>query len=1215
MSIFTETFPNFVSASLADRQDRLVNPDRRIDLVKYQSSRNSFIRMTSGVEVDGRPDLAKKYVLQGGTLNDGKPRVGVGDNGAYSSKTPGGVNNLRGLRPMPGINSMTAECKTAYGSLFEATVRFTCWDIKQLEELELLFMRPGYTVLLEWGWAYDKQQPKFYDILNIKGPLDFQQAYKDLFKKCEENKGDYEALLGTIKNYQWSARPDGGYDCTTYIIALGEVLESLKINYAPLNINFNGGDSTGLLKTYKPNPTSIAYPHRSNSFDKMKDYYSKGILSGLLYEIQEFMQAKSFPDAKDLLGKPYPDIYIPNFKGDYEPYSVFLKKWNFKNVSTTLPPPTSAVGDTYNYYITLESLCKLVNERVIFKNIDSQEGKTLVEISTHNRTYSGAPSVSLECIAHPLQISTDPTRCLIKADSWINQKITAISSTPKPDVTAFPISNTVKDFISQARIFNNPYYNLLKAIDDKALAYSNVDINIFKNILQDIRKEIVYSIQKAETSYYLIPNKSIPYDKCGGLVEGVLGFNILKFIESDPQELYNKFLELIILNEKIYQENLKTNIEKSTDNKVVMRNVEFSNKLRKFFLQAIGNDLKVEILAGRQLIPENKNSIITVLNDELKFHPLNDNGNKWGAWLYDDYSQQAITTASKNATEALTDLKSLKPYFTNDIYTRGNISNIYIDIDYLHFLLTNSGLEYRDASGKHIVNLVDFFKSICQTIQECTGNINDFSIHIDPRDSKGRIVDLNITSDKTENELFQIELHNTKSTARSYKLESRIFPEQGTIIAISAQADQQSGQLGYNNSTLTSYNRGIKDRLKPRLIVEQSEVEQNKLESVLVSSFARLNKYFSILNSNNSSDGIFTRGAFAEYGVSRGTVSEEKNIKYNSADYQNALRDIFGYFNALPQDQQAFNGIIPVVLSMDIDGIGGIVIGNLFKINEEILPLGYKIENLGRKLGFLVKSFSHKVENNDWITIIEAYPYLIPTPDFKQSVSPVYWNIYLGAVDVGLISQQDQLTSPAQQQQTATNVDKIIRFFLDQGFSNEAVAGIIGNWQQESYNQLKQDLINYDKTKVFNDSTQTYAAGIAQWVGDRRVNLLKQAKSQGVNIVGYDDAIKIKNNATKTPNSLTILKQAFVDIPIEIQLNFALKEMKSIGSFTGFKVSTDIRYTTDWIHSKYEGNPDASNPTAYNKRFINANEILKYILSEKYKLSVPLTTNLNLFNK
>ena len=1207
MSIFTETFPDFVTASLEDRQDRLVNPNRRVDLVKYQSSRNSFIRMTSGVEVIGRPDLAKKYVLQGGTLNNNKPRIGVGDNGAYSSKTPDGVDNLRGIRPMPGITNMTAECKTAYGSLFEATVNFTCWDVKQLEELELLFMRPGYTVLLEWGWAYDKLQPQFYDILNTSGPLDFQKAYVDLFEKCRANKGNYEALLGTIKNYQWSARPDGGYDCTTYIIALGEVLESLKVNYAPLNINLNGGDSIGLLKEVKYASGEIG-KHVATNREKIGDYYSKGILSGLLYEIQLFMtKAKALnkaPEPSALNGSAYPDLKFKN-----KLYSVFKKQWDFRNIPGTTPI-NSAVGDTYNYYITLESLCNLVNEYVIFKNIDSQEGKVLLEVSTHNRTYDGAPSLSLECIAHPLQISTDPTRCLIKAEPWINQSVNAYSSTPRPDNTTIPVTNSVKNFVNYSRRFNNPYYNLLKAVDDKTSTYSDIDVNIFKDILQRIREEIVYSLQKADTQSYKIDGDQIPYADCEGLKGGQLGFNIIKFTKSsNSQELYNEFLKLIILNEKIYQENLKANIEKSTDNEVVMKNVEFSNKLRKFFLQTIGNDLKAEILDGRQLIL-NKNSIITVLNDELSFKPLNYNDNKWGSYLYDNYSAQIINVTSQIARKNLADLNSLKPYFINNNLSKGNISNIYVDIDYLHLLLTNPGLEYRDASGKHTINLVDFFKSICQTIQECTGNINDFSIHIDPRDSKGRIVDLNMTSDKTEDDLFQIELHNTKSTARSYKLESRIFPEQGTIIAISAQADQQSGQLGYNNSTLTSYNQGIIDKLKPKLIVEQSEVKQNELENVLVSSFARLNNYFSILGSNqdvvtnNFNSTAYLPGSYAG---AFGASNPGKNIKYAPGDYNNALRDMFGYFNALPQDQQAFNGIIPVILSMDIDGIGGIVIGNLFKINEEILPSGYKIENLSRKLGFLVKSFSHKVENNDWITTIEAYPYLIP--GFKTPTSPVYWNKYLGAIDVGLISLQDQLSSPSQQQQTSTNVDKTIRFFLDQGFSNEAVAGIVGNWQQESSNQLKQDLINYDREKLYNDSTQTYAAGIAQWVGDRRVNLLKLAKARGIKIDTYDDAIKIKNNATKTPNSFEILRQAFINIPIETQLDFSLKEMKSIGSFTAFKISKDIRYTTEWIYSKYEGNPDASNLEAKNKRFVNANEILKYILSGKYKLSVPLTTN------
>ena len=57
-----------------------------------------------------------------------------------------------GYRPMPGITGLDIEHKASYGSLRQATVKFQCWDIHQLEQLELLYMRPGYTALIEWGW-------------------------------------------------------------------------------------------------------------------------------------------------------------------------------------------------------------------------------------------------------------------------------------------------------------------------------------------------------------------------------------------------------------------------------------------------------------------------------------------------------------------------------------------------------------------------------------------------------------------------------------------------------------------------------------------------------------------------------------------------------------------------------------------------------------------------------------------------------------------------------------------------------------------------------------------------------------------------------------------------------------------------------------------------------------------------------------------------------
>ena len=144
MSIFTETFPQFVQDELKVRQDRLTDPDKRFELVKYQSTRNAFVRMTSGVNVDGTNKLAKDYIMLGGVLNQNKSlRSGVGDaSKAYSTTSPSGTSyntafkaGTAGIKPMPGITAIDIKSKSAYGSLREVTVQFVCHNLQQLEDL------------------------------------------------------------------------------------------------------------------------------------------------------------------------------------------------------------------------------------------------------------------------------------------------------------------------------------------------------------------------------------------------------------------------------------------------------------------------------------------------------------------------------------------------------------------------------------------------------------------------------------------------------------------------------------------------------------------------------------------------------------------------------------------------------------------------------------------------------------------------------------------------------------------------------------------------------------------------------------------------------------------------------------------------------------------------------------------------------------------------
>ena len=108
---------------------------------------------------------------------------------------------------------------------------------------------------------------------------------------------------------------------------------------------------------------------------------------------------------------------------------------------------------------------------------------------------------------------------------------------------------------------------------------------------------------------------------------------------------------------------------------------------------------------------------------------------------------------------------------------------------------SSPNIESRDTQNKNTISLINFFKEVLKQVQECIGNINNFDIHID-KDNIGRIIDVNFTDDddlssqkeEDKNKVFQIEIHNLKSIVRNYQLESKIFPEQGAIVAISAQA-------------------------------------------------------------------------------------------------------------------------------------------------------------------------------------------------------------------------------------------------------------------------------------------------------------------------------------------------------------------------------------------------------------------------------------------
>ena len=255
-----------VRKQLSERQGLYTKRSGRTDKeLLYLNSKTGWIKLSSSVNVlkgdddkTGSSRLAKNNILFGGTYKDKSttPKTGLHGIGDGTKKTDAAYQKFSsiGFRPMPGINSFTIQAKNRFGTLRVAEISFQTWSVEQLTEMESLYLRPGFSVLIEWGHTIyldnkgkvKTSKPKTVsDFFNTNQSKDKIQDKIDVLKK--KYKGNYDGVLGFIKNFSWSYRSDGGYDCSLSVVSLGELIESVKISLSPaengLTINENTGEN------------------------------------------------------------------------------------------------------------------------------------------------------------------------------------------------------------------------------------------------------------------------------------------------------------------------------------------------------------------------------------------------------------------------------------------------------------------------------------------------------------------------------------------------------------------------------------------------------------------------------------------------------------------------------------------------------------------------------------------------------------------------------------------------------------------------------------------------------------------------------------------------------------------------------------------------------------------------------------------------------------
>jgi hypothetical protein len=250
---------------------------RSMEALSYLNSKTAWIKLGSGVSITSArlaaegidstfagKELAKNHVLFGGTskvdltnnsiiqrgsLDSSLSNIWGSREGTYNinASTYASTNTTGefGLVPMPGIESAEIKCMNR-GSIKKANVKIKCYGPEQFKIIDLLYLRLGYTVLLEWGNSIfinnsgEVLKPKY---TLLEGPNGFfnnkwkSSSYLSFLPNIESGRksysGNYDGLLAKVTNFSWTFNQDGSYDIDLSLISLGDVVESLKLNLSP----------------------------------------------------------------------------------------------------------------------------------------------------------------------------------------------------------------------------------------------------------------------------------------------------------------------------------------------------------------------------------------------------------------------------------------------------------------------------------------------------------------------------------------------------------------------------------------------------------------------------------------------------------------------------------------------------------------------------------------------------------------------------------------------------------------------------------------------------------------------------------------------------------------------------------------------------------------------------------------------------------------------
>jgi hypothetical protein len=990
-SIIGPGFEDWVQKQITTRQEknRLANRDR--ETLMYQNTNTAWLLLSSGVNIatsfdeNGKPTgydggvEASRYTLyntqftvedsNGNLSNTLASGVGIGAlNTAYGfQSTPD-----YGFVPPPGLTS--ADIKSLNrGALREATVNLVCHSATQFEIIDQLYLRLGYSMLLEWGWSkyFDNdsnlQDGAFSNTgIFLTDNTTQETLLQEIQKQRQESNGNYDAMFGLVKNFSWSLEKDGSYNITLHIVSVGDVIESIKQNTS---------HPTSIQKTSTDQPENqppLQYNADKSSLNKIF-YYLSNQLPPQNISINggwnSYLQGNQ--TTADIIGSligltPNQRNDRPNSQGDVIAF-IFPQLLGINS---------GATGQNAQYFMKLGLLLRSIQNFVLLYNTSSPDGANNVP-SLFNINFEEEENFMF---TFPRHGSLDPRVCLIDVLSDLtgtvgqdpNQKsyvgsVNAykwytINIVPDADYhQGIPTqgeekildpSQTTPDHSTQTLVGN--YFNFSGTV----VPPSNFGANATEQ-------------QQTQTT---IDNLVRTYTPSSGFVKKTEQVSTIPLTSTDIPVLASNANNMAWLQSQT-QDPLAAALTKFTNNTDLgnfdseVVNTATSGKYSGPYPWNIGEGKEAiiatnNLLASSSIIKTQKfsttepgtggttiNRTYTVNIKEYTIQTVTITTTSTG------YIEGGLNNGGEEGVDTKNNLfNNIRPGINFRIDKDnhpfiGRTMNMYVNMNY-----AAKTLEQFTNPENGNISVYDFLERLMSGIQQALGNVNNFNISYDETTNTFSIIDSTfipgLDSYKPEefkNPPVEFITHTLDSTAGSFmrdaSVKTQLSNNFATQVTIGAQAN--GNVVGENATALSRWNVGLVDRViltKDSLNEGGGDVTTSNIDQKFYTNVGIVQNLYRFIDDGNITDQ---------------QIDGSRDAAVDLFKYEIGLYTKEGYIPGV--------GFIPINLELTMDGLSGMKIYESYTADTRLLPPRYK-----DAIQFIITGVSHKIQSNDWTTTITS---------------------------------------------------------------------------------------------------------------------------------------------------------------------------------------------------------------------------------------------------